>query len=402
MYHSKLFLTAGFVLTASLGGLLSTLFACGHKETIITVVQEATCENSGIEHHVCAKCDKIIHEEIKSPLGHDYSDYIIIFLPGPNQDGSQKRVCHRCYTEEITPVICPHNDTAVEVIIDPTCCDNGLERSICQDCGTVTEKDIPAIPHGDISSFITKKASCTPGVISNICNNCCSVVSYEEIPALEHKYGEWMLGSYATPLEEGYNYRICHICGNKDTKFYNIVMEDNVLYIPSLDLRCPFVVGEFTQSAVNDNDVLYTDWAYRCKDPFNPFVLGHNYGSMKVLHNIKIGEHIYIQLNGIIYDYVVMNSEYAVEYNGVSMIGQTTGVNVWDTYSSGLSSDLPNQMIGEGTDRRMNNTGMTLHMYTCYYGQNKPEWKPEHGRFGRWIVIADLVEKYSAINEEHE
>ena len=159
-------------------------------------------------------------------------------------------------------------------------------------------------------------------------------------------------------------------------------------------------MGRFTQAAVNANDVLYTDWAYRCEDVSNPFVLGHNYGSLGTLYNLKVGEHVYLQLDGIIYDYLVINSEYAVESGGISMVGQTTGVSIWDTYSGSLSSEMPEPMQGEGKDRRVNNAGRTLHMYTCYYGKDKPEWESSHGRNGRWIVIADLVKASDAEIDE--
>lgn len=99
------------------------------------------------------------------------------------------------------------------------------------------------------------------------------------------------------------------------------------------------------------------------------------------------------------YVYRVINSEYAVEYRAVNQIGQTTGVNIWDTYGSAFSSDKAVYRLHvDGQDRWVNeNDGRTLHMYTCCYGSDKPEWKSAHGR--NWIVLATLIETIDMSNK---
>ena len=376
------------------GGLFGWLFPCKHEQTVAVVFQAQTCEESGILHIVCAECDAITEKKEIPAIGHAFSEYKIVSAPGPDGDGLQTRQCKRCTFKESTSIVCSHGTCTVEVMIEPSCFESGREQKTCDLCFAKMERSIPPLPHGNTASFITKDASCSePGIISSICTVCFDVVEIIEIPPLDHTYGDWFTGEYATPLKDGYNYRICHKCGHKDTENITVVLRDKNLYIPSMGLLCEFGVGAFTQADADAYDVLYTEQAYRHSDPSNPFIIGHNYGSLGKIYNLKIGEHIYIQLDGIIYDYKIVNSEYAVEYNGLAQIGQTTGVSIWDTYSSASHDEEDCRVSAESTNRRNQSDGMTLHMYTCYYGADKPEWQSSHGRSGRWIVIADLVDK---------
>ena len=394
MNPSKLALNIGCLLGVSMSFLFPSLFACKHTNTQSIIIQEATCEQQGIVRLVCSKCDEIVSENTVNVLGHSYGEYVTLFEPSPNQNGSQKRTCTICGAEEISPIICPHEDYLIETLWSSTCFDAGRERRTCQSCFTVSERDLPLQPHAQTAAFITKDSSCSqPGVISHVCTECFSIVSTEEIPSISHSFGEWMLGAYATPWEAGHQYRICSVCGYQDIQEEAPVeLHDNMLYIPTLGVKCDFGVGQFTQAEVNAYDVLYTDWAYRCEDANNPFLLGHNYGSLGKLYNLKVGGHVYLQVDNTIYDYVVVNSEYAVEYDGLAIVGQTTGVSIWDTYSGALNPEMPEPLQNECKDRRVDDTGRTLHMYTCYYGSDKPEWKSAHGRNGRWIVVADLID----------
>ena len=396
MQFAKMALGTGLFLGATVGSLFSGWFSCKHKETTLTVVQTAACELQGINHYVCARCDEVISEEVLPAMGHEYTSYAIIKKPSKDKDGTKMRWCTKCGIEEMANMVCPHEDYSFEVVREATCRDEGIKLITCSDCGTTEERPIPVLEHAETAIFVTADATCSlPGEKSHICTTCFSVAYAEDIPATEHTYGDWMLDTYATPSKDGSRYRICHTCGYKDSQSYSVELEDKTLYIPSMNVRCPFAVGMFTQKDVNANDVLYTNWAYAIEDINNPFILGHNYGSLGTLYELKIGEHVYVQLDGIVYDYKVVVSEYAVEYGGVDQIGQTTGVNIWDTYSSGLSSgESYYRRETDSTNRWAEDDGMTLHMYTCYYGSSKPEWEPSHRNNGRWIVIADLVEKY--------
>ena len=89
-------------------------------------------------------------------------------------------------------------------------------------------------------------------------------------------------------------------------------------------------------------------------------MLGHQYGSLKNLYKTKVGDMIYIGIDGVSKGYVVRYSEFALQNESkTDIIGQNSNISVL--------SNLEDE---------------TLHIYTCY-GEEK-----DH----RWMVLAELVE----------
>ena len=69
---------------------------CQHTgETITRVVQQPTCDNTGLERTKCADCHKILSETIIAALGHNYIDY-------ETGSGFVVKHCDRCGTYEIS------------------------------------------------------------------------------------------------------------------------------------------------------------------------------------------------------------------------------------------------------------------------------------------------------------
>ena len=106
MHPSKFVLNVGFLVGASVGVLFPNLFQCKHENTQSIVIQDATCEKQGVVHVVCGKCDKTVSEDIIDALGHSFGEPIVLYEPGPNKNGVQKRICATCNEEEISPIIC--------------------------------------------------------------------------------------------------------------------------------------------------------------------------------------------------------------------------------------------------------------------------------------------------------
>jgi sortase (surface protein transpeptidase) len=114
-------------------------------------------------------------------------------------------------------------------------------------------------------------------------------------------------------------------------------------------------ISSFTQSAVDKYDIVYTTEAM---DSNNPFILGHNHGTMQYISKINKGDLIYVSVNGNVRTYKVVVSEFAMQNNShTDIIGQSSGYSIWDNLG-----------------------GETLHMYTCYGVNN-----------GRWMVLAIRV-----------
>ena len=128
---------------------------------------------------------------------------------------------------------------------------------------------------------------------------------------------------------------------------------DNHIYIPSCGMDADYVIGDVTQTAVNENDIVCN---LTLMNPDNPLFMGHSYNTFRKLPDIKIGDKIYLTINGETKIYTVTVSEPgSVVDNGTNIQGESTGTKL--IYSSPVS---------------------TLHLYTCYVF------------YGRWIVLAEL------------
>lgn len=381
---------------------LPVVFACEHENKNISLTSEPTCTVEGIETITCADCGETLGTRNVDVLGHAFGDYVVIYKPSANKHGKEFCSCSTCGLKEYRDVVCPHTETVSERLLEPTCGEFGVEQFMCTTCETVWEEPIEKLSHENTVIFNLKEPSCLQeGLERIICNDCGQIAEERSIAKIECNYGEWNFIKYATPFESGERYRICNVCGNKDVDYYSVTMNNNSIYIPTADIFCNFAVAQFTQEAVDSNDVIYTNCAYSTYDKSNPFVLGHWYGTLGNMHKTKVGSYVYICVNGNIDTYEVINSEYAIlRWNEIDMVGKLTGVNVWDTYGSRLNSqyyrtDMPHKGVDRWNDV---NDGKTLHMYTCHYGKDKEFWEPKDGHNGRWIILANLVDSCPVSN----
>lgn len=183
----------------------------------------------------------------------------------------------------------------------------------------------------------------------------------KETDFCEHQINEeqdWTYIKYATPLEAGIRYKHCCVCGNAVIENYTmLLLENNSVYITGTDIKECFTISSFTQSAVDKYDIVYTEVVAFGTE--NSFILGHRYRTLGKLYQTKVGERIYLNVEGKIEIYEVVVSEYGLETSSRrDIIGQTTNASIWDNYDC-----------------------KTLHLYTCY-GKNKN---------GRWIVLAKKI-----------
>lgn len=129
---------------------------------------------------------------------------------------------------------------------------------------------------------------------------------------------------------------------------------ENALYIPTAGIHTGLTVASYTQEAVDQHDVVYT----LDNGDSHPFILGHDYGTLRKLHKTEVGDYIYISIAGKVEAYKVVVSEYARSSDDDRDItGQETGANLRDSCGD-----------------------KTLHMYTCH------GWRES----GRWLVLARL------------
>jgi len=123
--------------------------------------------------------------------------------------------------------------------------------------------------------------------------------------------------------------------------------------IEDTEINTPITVGEFKQSVIDNNDIVFAIYKKM------PFIVGHNNGTMKHLHNTKVGSVISLTLNRETTHYRVVISEYGIQNNEhTDITGTATNASILDTFEND-----------------------TLHLYTCYGA------KPN----GRWIVLAEKI-----------
>lgn len=256
---------------------------------------------------------------------------------------------------------CPHKATYTKVIKEPTCYELGQIQTICERCGTLLASDTLEKTHhifGDYELTV-KPTALEPGIEVRICSKCLKEEKREYY--CWHKVDEeqkWIYTKYATPFESGERYKQCIFCEAELTEKYTIpILENNSIYITGTDIKSCFIVSSFTQNAVDSYDIVYTERTQIGSN--NPFVLGHNYGTLGMLYQTEVGEHIYLYIDGTLEIYEVIVSEYGLQNSSWSdIIGQRTGTSIWNSYEC-----------------------KTLHMYTCY----------GNDRNGRWIVLAKKI-----------
>lgn len=296
---------------------LPMVFACNHENTTTVIAIPATCTEAGQKNVVCIDCEKVLENHEIQASGHLLGDYVITEIPSVNKNGLEIRTCETCGFEDSREIICSHDATNYVIVESPTCAETGFAESICEKCH--------------------------------------SVVKIEIVNTIDCSYGDWVYTKYATPYESGERCKYCIGCNGEITESYTISMpSESSIYIHGTGVCHNITKSSFTQGAVDTYDIVYT-YGF---DVNNPFVLGHKYGTMGNLHKTKVGQFIYILMDGVVETYEVVVSEFAMQSSSrTTIIGQTTGHSIWDRFGD-----------------------KTLHMYTCYGGSG-----------GRWIVLAKLV-----------
>lgn len=176
------------------------------------------------------------------------------------------------------------------------------------------------------------------------------IYNADSVKALGHDYRK-TTEAFATPDDVGYIIYQCTRCGNAKSVDVPKV-EVNGLYIPAISLNETVYYGAIVQENVdNYNIVASEDWRYAD----NILIAGHDYNSLGVIHNLKIGDDIWFNNLGTIEHYVVKISEESID---IEQGKDTQGI---DTGTCLIRDTLNSQ---------------TIKLFTCY-GKH------------RWIVMGE-------------
>ena len=318
----KYYLIIAMVLTLILSSVLffpvkaSGTDNCEHTYSANMIVNESTCNYYGTEQEICTYCGYVL-TILKNPLlEHEMTDFAITVPAGPNMNGEQESHCVLCGFSVVEEYICPHNTSHIDVLSVADCENVGVQNTICDECETILQVD--------------------------------------EFDALGHSYSDWYITSYATPFNSGTQERVCETCEKTETEYYSMTMSSNSIYIPGTGINHKIVPCAFTQANCDAYDIIYSSsyWGV------GPWIIGHNYRTLGLLSRVKVGQNIYVSVDGNIRTYKVFVSE-----KGTQNAAHTDITCDYSKYS--IFDDF-------GCE--------TLRMYTCYGGGE-----------GRWVVFAKRV-----------
>ena len=201
-----------------------TVKATGHDWDEGKITKAATCEEKGVKTYTCRTCKKTRTEDVPA-LGHQaVTDAAVAATceTDGKTEGSHCSVCGKVLVKQETVKATGHKPVT-DAAVAATCeTDGKTEGTHCSVCGKVLteQKTIPAFGHTWDTGKITKEAACeTKGVKTYTCETC-KKTRTEEIPALVHKFGEWVTTSRADVLSPAKQTRTCTTCGKKEQRNY--------------------------------------------------------------------------------------------------------------------------------------------------------------------------------------
>lgn len=143
--------------------------SCSHSNST-TVLQAATCTESGSSVVSCSKCGKV-EKKTDATIGHSYGDWVVINATC-TMDGTKTRTCKNCGDVEKQTLAASHSyDVKIH---EATCTEYRIYEYTCTACGDnyklnaaeMTNQWVEEIPQGMDSSMFTTKtqyryADCT-------------------------------------------------------------------------------------------------------------------------------------------------------------------------------------------------------------------------------------------------
>ena len=192
--------------------------ATGHKEYEVVTV-EPKCEKSGSKTTKCAKCGEIIKVEVLDPTGHTWGEWK---NNGDNVScevgGTASRECTVCHKTEVKTLPKGEHTYDEGVVTPATCTENGYTTYTCTKCGhSYVANYTPKTGHNYSGSFVV--------IIEPTCHSTGSKVqkciycggtnpdsadhNFNNIPRLDHNYGEWEVIEGATCDRNGLRQRTC-------------------------------------------------------------------------------------------------------------------------------------------------------------------------------------------------
>ena len=161
-----------------------------------------TCVDAGYTKHTCVMCGVSYQNTYVTSKGHTPGEDVVVTPPTCTQGGWTTYTCVDCHQQYDGLFTGPAGHFA------PYEADCDTDR-VCQKCGILLEEKL-GHHYGDLKVV---EATCTEdGYTAVICTRCGDLVYRDQIPALGHKEGDWIITVQPQPGVEGYRYRVCTVC----------------------------------------------------------------------------------------------------------------------------------------------------------------------------------------------
>ncbi len=232
-----------------------------HTHQYSKTVTAPTCTTDGFTTYRC-QCGYSYNSNMVPALGHSWSDWETIKDATETEAGLKRRTCQVCaqpQEETIAPGTEPteHVHQYTAVVTEPTCTaegyttyscicgdsyvdqkvsakghswgeweitkpatetETGLKQHTCTVCAVTEDEKIPVKCSHEYTQTVTQPTCTTEGFTTYTCPKCGDSYNGNKVSPLGHQYGSWIVDTQPTPEEPGLQYRICSVCGDKDTQ----------------------------------------------------------------------------------------------------------------------------------------------------------------------------------------
>lgn len=118
---------------------------------------------------------------------------------------------------EDAEITCEHEYGKWIISHDETCTEDGIKYRECTKCdssvkGHIETGFVKALGHSFGEGVVTAPTCGSVGYTAYTCKNCGEVKTDNEVPALEHTYGDWKETLAPTCTEAGSKEKVCSVC----------------------------------------------------------------------------------------------------------------------------------------------------------------------------------------------
>ncbi len=113
---------------------------------------------------------------------------------------------------EEAEVECSHEFGKWIISQDETCSEDGIKYRECALCNKVETGFVKATGHAFGEGVVTAPTCGSKGYTTYTCSKCGATSTDNEVPSLEHTYGEWAVTQEPTCIAEGTKQKTCTVC----------------------------------------------------------------------------------------------------------------------------------------------------------------------------------------------